>query len=120
MIELGGDGDVASLVSHYKYGRTVRTGGSFKPRFTTVDRAKAVFSATLPGEGVKAGLLPMQDGTYVPVYEVTTVTVDAQGTPNPRTEYFRADTLERVHASQTTPAAGYEVEEEMDPQTRVR
>ncbi len=120
MVEVDPDGEVASLVSHYKCGRTVKKVASLKSRFANLDIAKASLAATLAAKDVKAGILPLEDGVYVPVYEVTTLGIAADGTPNPRIDYLRMDTLQPIEGSQAGPAQGYELEENTASQTRDR
>jgi hypothetical protein len=95
-VEIGRNGKIASLISRYKYGRKVSRLASMKGALASVRQATTTLSATGDIKNVRAGMLPMSDGTYLPVYEVASVTFPDGLLPRPQITYRRMDTLQIV------------------------
>jgi hypothetical protein len=114
-VEIGQNGKIASLVSSYKYGRKVSKVESVKGALPNTQQARAVFAKAGSIQSVCAGVLPMSDGTYVPVYEVAAVTVSDGRLPSAQITYYRMDTLEPVVGDEV--AAGGDHTLELDEPT---
>jgi hypothetical protein len=110
-IEITRDGEVASLVSNYKHGRVLTEREAVQAPFTTVKEAQESLSWMGPVDDVEAGLLPMENGDYVPVYKVTTLDVDSTSSLHPEVQYLRQDTLEPVSFRAENAIDGYEIED---------
>ncbi|MBN1506410.1 MAG: hypothetical protein JW955_06170 [Sedimentisphaerales bacterium] len=95
-VEIGQNGKIASLVSSYKYGRRVSKVESVKGALPDTWQARAVFAKSGSIQNIRAGMLPMPDGTYVPVYEVAAVTFPDGRLPVAQITCHRMDTLEPV------------------------
>jgi len=108
-VEIGQNGKIASLVSHYKYGRRISALEATKGRLPNVRQAKAALSPSGVVRNVKAGILPADDGTYLPVYEVTTLASGDELLPRPQVTYHRMDTLELVKRDTMAIIDGYEL-----------
>jgi len=110
-IEITRDGEVASLVSNYKHGRVLTEHESIQAPFATVKEAQESLSWMGPIDDVEAGLLPFENGDYVPVYKVTTLDEDSTSSPHPEVQYLRQDTLEPVSLRAENAIDGYEIED---------
>ncbi len=108
-VEIGQNGKVASLVSRYKYGRTISKVESLKGALPNVQQAKIMLSTAGDIKSIKAGMLPMPDGTYLPVYEVVTVTLVDGLLPRPQITYHRMDTLEPVDRENASTGDDYQL-----------
>lgn len=95
-VEIGQDGKIASLVSRYKYGRKVSKLESTKAALPNLQQARTRLSTVAGIKSIRAGMLPMSDGTYQPVYEVASVTFPDGLLPRPQITYHRMDTLQLV------------------------
>jgi hypothetical protein len=99
-VEIGANGEVASAVSNYRSGRTVEEREAVVPRFSTVEEAKKNLVAPDVDGDVTAGLLPTDDGTYLPVYKVTTPSQDPESSSSAQVRYLRMDTLAPVESEE--------------------
>lgn len=111
-VEIGQNGKITSLISRYKYGRKITKLNSVKGALPNIRQARTMLATAGDVKRIKAGMLPMPDGTYLPVYEVTTVTFPDGLLPCPQITYRRMDTLEPV--DRASPSAGDNHELESD------
>jgi len=109
-VEIGQNGKIASLVSRYMYGRKVNQVESVAGALPNTEQAKTTLSTMGDIKSLRAGILPMSDGTYIPVYEVATVTFDDGQFPQPRVSYLRMDTLEPICGENSPADADPELE----------
>jgi len=104
MVEIGRGGQVVRATSNYRTGRTVEQRESIVPRFATIEEAKqGLVPSGTEGE-VTAGLLPLEDGAYLPVFRVTTPTPNSELSPGAQVRYLRMDTLAPVQQQDHRPA----------------
>ena len=111
-VEISGNGEVASLISNYKHGRIVTERQLVQPQLATVKEARESISWVGTIDDVEAGLLPLEDGEYVPVYKVTTSGADSTSLPSLAVKYLRQDTLEPVSFRVENAIDGYEIEDD--------
>jgi hypothetical protein len=109
-VEISVNGKVASLISNYKHGRVVTERELVQPLLATAKEAQESLSWMGTIDDVEAGLLPLEDGDYVPVYKVTTSDVDSTSMPSLRVQYLRQDTLEPISFRAENAIDGYEIE----------
>jgi hypothetical protein len=95
-IEMTRSGEVASLISNYRHGRVLTRHESVTSSLTDVQSVQAELAWLGAVDAVEAGLLPLENGDYVPVYKVTTTETDSSAMPSPQVQYLRQDTLEPV------------------------
>ena len=111
-VEIGQSGKVASLVSHYRYGRKTVKAAPVQGTLPAVSEAKARLSTDGTIRDVQAGMLPLVDGTYIPVYEVTTLKSGPDMLTQPEVTYYAMDTLEVIDLGDGDAADGYELEDD--------
>ena len=95
-VEVSVNGEVASLISNYKHGRILTGREVVQPLLATTKEAEESLSWVGTIDDVEAGLLPLEDGDYVPVYKVTTSDAGSTSMPTFTVQYLRQDTLEPV------------------------
>lgn len=110
-VEISGNGEVASLISNYKHGRILTERQLVQPLFATVKETKESLSWMGTIDDIEAGLLPLEDGDYVPVYKVTTLDAGSTSLPSLTVQYLRQDTLEQVSFRVENAIDNYEIED---------
>jgi hypothetical protein len=110
-VEITVNGEVASLISNYKHGRILTEREVVKPLLATVKEAKESLSWIGVIDDVESGLLPLEDGDYVPVYKVTTSDAGSTSMPTFTVQYLRQDTLEPISFNAENAIDGYEIED---------
>jgi len=110
-IEITTSGEIASFISNYKHGRILTQRESIQPQFGNVEDAKETLAWMGTFDEVKAGLLPLENGDYVPVYKVTMLSSGATELSSPIVRYIHQDTLEPVSFMAANTIDGYEPEE---------
>jgi hypothetical protein len=110
-VEISVNGEVASLISNYKHGRILTERELVQPLLTSVKEAQESLSWMDTIDDVEAGLLPLEDGDYVPVYKVTTSDADSTSMPSLKVQYLRQDTLEPVSFRAENAIDGYEIQD---------
>lgn len=111
-VEISVNGEVASLISNYKHGRVLTERELVRPLLATVKEAQESLSWMGTIDDIEAGLLPLEDGDYVPVYKVTTSDADSTAMPSLTVQYLRQDTLEPVSFRAESAIDGYEIEDD--------
>jgi hypothetical protein len=108
-VEITTNGQIASLISNYKHGRVLTEGDPVRPYFADSAQAFEALAAMGPINEIKAGLLPEEDGTYVPVYKVTTSPCESSAGSAYAVHFLRQDTLAPVSVRSEQAVDGYEV-----------